>query len=195
MIDFLSGEYWNNRYRDASTGWDLGEVSPPLKAYIDHLTNKNLKILIPGGGNSYEADYLVQKGFTDITVIDIAETPVEKLKLQFGGNHSIRILQDDFFTHTDTYDLILEQTFFCALDPSLRDQYATHMHELLNKDGILAGVLFKTVFDNPGPPFGGTPEEYRGLFEKYFDLKIFADCYNSVAPRLGNEIFITLIRK
>jgi methyl halide transferase len=50
--------YWTNRYETASTGWDLGEPSMPLKTYIDQLENTAIKILIPGAGNAYEAEYL-----------------------------------------------------------------------------------------------------------------------------------------
>ena len=75
----LGETYWNNQYEADATGWDLGTVSPPLKEYIDQLTNKDLRILIPGCGNTYEADYLLQKGFTNITVIDIAPALVAKL--------------------------------------------------------------------------------------------------------------------
>ena len=59
----LSEEFWENKYKTNKIGWDLGEVSPPLKTYFDQLENKGLKILIPGGGNSYEAAYLFKKGF------------------------------------------------------------------------------------------------------------------------------------
>ena len=51
----LGETFWNNQYNANTTNWDLGEVSPPLKEYIDQLTNKNLRILIPGCGNTYEA--------------------------------------------------------------------------------------------------------------------------------------------
>ena len=40
----LSEEFWDTRYINKDTAWDLGEISPPLKAYFDQLTNKNLKI-------------------------------------------------------------------------------------------------------------------------------------------------------
>ncbi len=62
------------------TGWDLKEVSPPLKAYIDQLTDKNLKILIPGGGYSYEAQYLWEQGFYNVYVIDLSELALTNLK-------------------------------------------------------------------------------------------------------------------
>ena len=54
----LSGSVWDKRYQVDDIGWDLGDVSPPLKAYFDQLENKNLRILIPGGGNSYQGEVL-----------------------------------------------------------------------------------------------------------------------------------------
>ena len=49
--------YWEERYQKGETGWDAGKITTPIKEYIDQLTNKNLKILIPGAGNGYEFDY------------------------------------------------------------------------------------------------------------------------------------------
>ena len=51
----LSEEFWDQKYQNNKIGWDLGEVSPPLRAYFDQLENKGQTILIPGGGHSYEA--------------------------------------------------------------------------------------------------------------------------------------------
>ena len=70
----FSEEFWNNKYKKNKTGWDLGEISSPLKAYFDQLTDKSALILIPGGGNSYEAEYLHEKGFTNVFVVDIKPT-------------------------------------------------------------------------------------------------------------------------
>src|SRR4249920_959124 len=116
----LDGNYWNNRYDSGTAVWDLGEVSPPLKDYIDQLTDKNTRILIPGCGNTHEADHLLKLGFTNITVIDIAPALVANLKEKYIDNPNIKIILGDFFEHQGTYDLVLEQTFFCAIDPSLR---------------------------------------------------------------------------
>lgn len=191
----LNKEYWNNRYLQQQTGWDLQEVSPPLKAYIDQLTNKQLRILIPGCGNAYEALYLAQQGFTDITLLDIAPAVVEQLKLGLQQYPQVKVTEGDFFKHNGSYDLVLEQTFFCALHPSLRQQYAENMHRLLARDGKLTGVLFNTVFDTEGPPFGGSAEEYKPLFEPFFSVVTFAPCYNSFCKREGTEIFIILEKK
>lgn len=186
----LDDEYWSERYKEKKTGWDMGTPSTPLKEYIDKLKDTSLKILIPGCGNAYEAEYLVQKGFTDLTLIDISELLVNKLRSKFSDK-TIRIIHEDFFLHNDKYDLILEQTFFCALHPSQRIDYARKMHDLLLPKGKMAGVLFNTEFEG-GPPFGGNKEEYIKLFSPYFSSVKINVCYNSIEPRKGTEVFIIL---
>lgn len=191
----LDGNFWNSQYLNEKTGWDLGEVSPPIKNYIDQLIDKNISILIPGCGNTYEAAYLLQQGFTNVTVIDIAPALIEKLQQKFSGNPHIKIILGDFFQHEGQYDLILEQTFFCALNPSLRKNYVAKMETLLKPGGKLTGVLFNKEFDFEGPPFGGTAAEYNTLFGNHFHFKTFENCINSVKPRMGNELFICLVKQ
>ena len=191
----LGETYWNNQYEANATGWDLGKVSPPIAAYIDKLTNKELRILIPGCGNTYEADYLLQKGFTNITVIDIAPVLVTKLKEKYAGNPHINIILGDFFTHEGAYDLVLEQTFFCAINPPLRKDYVAKMQELLVPGGKLAGVLFDREFEQQGPPFGGCKCQYEPMFKKGFSVKTFEHCYNSFEKRKDTELFINLVKK
>jgi SAM-dependent methyltransferase len=191
----LGQNFWNNQYIAQSTGWDLGQVSPPLKAYIDQITDKNLKILIPGCGNSYEAEYLLEQGFNNVNLIDIAPELVDRLKTKFKSKPQINIILGDFFEHEGEYDLILEQTFFCALDPILRKNYVQKMADLLKNGGKIAGLLFSRIFEIAGPPFGGTIEEYQELFKEKFDFKVFDSCYNSFDKRSGNELFVVLVKK
>ena len=94
MNDFMNTfnkNYWDKKYKEHKTGWDIGDISSPLKSYIDQLTNKNLRILIPGAGNGYEVEYLFRLGFTNIFVVDIALQPLEniqKLHIQRLSNRS-----------------------------------------------------------------------------------------------------------
>jgi SAM-dependent methyltransferase len=191
----LDGAYWDNRYISDLSAWDLGEVSPPIKAYIDQVTNKDQRILIPGCGNTYEAEYLLQNGFTNITVIDIAPALVEKLKMKFAVYPQINIVLGDFFNHQGQYDLILEQTFFCALNPLLRKDYVAKMKELLVAGGKLVGVLFNYEFELQGPPFGGLKDEYEPMFANEFAFEKFEPCYNSFVKRAGTELFVNLVKK
>lgn len=76
----LDDNYWSSRYSNNTAAWDMGKISTPLKEYIDQLTNKEISILIPGCGNSYEAAYLLQNGFLNITLIDISSLLCKQLE-------------------------------------------------------------------------------------------------------------------
>ena len=127
----LNKEYWENRYLNQETGWDIGSISTPLQVYVDQLTTKNLKILIPGAGFGHEARYLVETGFKNITVIDLSRSALNRVKTSLPQNSTCQIIEGDFFDLYGKYDLILEQTFFCALLPEQRVDYAKKCAELL----------------------------------------------------------------
>lgn len=185
----LNADYWSNRYQKNDTGWDIGYGSTPLVEYLQTITDKQLAVLIPGCGNAYEAEWLLQNAFTNVTVLDISPVLTAALKERFK-NQPINIITGNFFEHKGQYDLILEQTFFCAIDPALRSSYVTKMHELLKHDGKLVGVLFNRSFEG-GPPFGGSKEEYELLFSKHLHIKKMELCYNSIPPRQGAELFFS----
>lgn len=183
--------YWTQRYKQNETGWDLGMVSPPIKAYIDQLNHTSYKILIPGAGNSYEAEYLYQQGFTDTYVCDISSIPLTNLSKRCPSIPKDHLLHEDFFSLGGHYDLIIEQTFFCAIDPSQRENYIQQMASLLRPSGKLVGLLFDRPFAT-NPPFGGSKQEYIDAFTPYFEDVSIQPCYNSVAPRSGSEVFILI---
>lgn len=183
----LDDQYWDAQWKSNTTGWDLGEPAPPLVTLIDRLENKNASILIPGCGSAYEAQYLIERGFTDITLIDISQTACDKLDDKFSENAQVKILCKDFFSHNERYDVIIEQTFFCALPPTLRQRYVWKMHQLLNENGVLAGLLFNRTFE-ASPPFGGSREEYEKLFQASFDIQKMETAPNSVTPRANTEL-------
>lgn len=187
----LDQAYWDAQYRAKATGWDLGTVSPPIQELIDTIEDKNSAILIPGGGNSYEAEYLLQQGFTNITVIDISPTLIEVLQQKFVNQPHVKIILGDFFEHQGQYDWIIEQTFFCALPPTMRPKYVWKMHQLLAPKGKIAGLLFNREFEE-GPPFGGNKLEYMNLFSGAFTILKMDVCTNSVRPRANSELFIEL---
>lgn len=191
----LNKKFWEERFINNDTPWDIGSPSTPIAEYLDQIQNKEIKILIPGAGNAYEAEYAFKTGFKNVYVLDITESAINNFKTRFPEFPAENCILQDFFEHDEKYDLIIEQTFFCALDPVLRNKYVVKMHQLLNKDGHLAGVLFNGNLNNDRPPFGGSTKEYKELFEKLFDLKIMKECYNSIKPRNGRELFINFLPK
>jgi SAM-dependent methyltransferase len=184
----LDQNYWDSKYKANATGWDLGIISPAIKTYIDTLQDKDIAILIPGCGNTYEATYLLEQGFTNVTVIDIAPTLIKIIEPKFKSTPYVRVVLGDFFEHTGEYDLIIEQTFFCALPPRMRQKYVSKMHQLLAKNGTLFGLLFNKIFET-NPPFGGSQKEYELLFKNAFDFIKLKKSTDSIAPRSNSELF------
>ena len=191
----LNSAYWQNRYQNNDTAWDVGTITTPLKTYIDQLTDTSIRILLPGAGNGYEFEYLIQHGFKNTFVLDYAMQPLENIKLRLPSIPSKHLIHSDFFDHSDTYDLIIEQTFFCALAPNLRDQYVSKMYDLLYPKGKLVGLFFQFPLTPSGPPFGGSASEYCSRFATAFDIKTLKTAYNSIEPRKGNELFFIFIKK
>jgi len=191
----LNKDYWENRYQEQEIGWDVGFISTPLKEYIDQLKDNSLKILIPGAGNGYEFDYLYEKGFTNVFVIDIAPTPLQNMQQRLPHLDAKHFINQDFFSSEDQFDLIIEQTFFCALLPTLRKAYVEKMFSLLRPKGKIVGLLFDFPLTAEGPPFGGSRSEYQTLFEDYFEIKVLETANNSIKPRAGKELFVQFVKK
>lgn len=190
----LGKEFWDNHYKINNLGWDISYPSPPLTDYINQLDNKNIKILIPGCGNAYEGAYLMEQGFQNTYLLDYSPTALNNFKKLAPNFPEKQIICGDFFNHQSQYNLIFEQTFFCSLDPKIRDKYALHMSSLLKPRGKLVGVLFNTPLNTENPPFGGSAEEYANYFRPYFSDVSIEPCHNSIKPRLGNEVFIILTK-
>lgn len=186
--------YWNSRWEKAQTGWDIGASSTAISEYFLQKPNKEIKILIPGCGNAHEADLLLEEGFKNITLLDIAPKACELISKRFP-HQEVNVICEDFFNHNGKYDVIVEQTFFCALSPDLRPKYVEKMFNLLNENGKIIGVLFNKDFESHNPPFGGSIEEYRKLFESKFKIYTLENCYNSIEPRKNTEVFINLVKK
>jgi len=191
----LDENFWDNRYKTNNTGWDIGKISTPLKKYFEQLTNKDLKILIPGGGNSYEAEYLHKNGFTNVYVADLSKTALTNLQKRIPSFPEHHLLHTNFFNLQNTFDLIIEQTFFCAINPDLRLQYAIKMNELLLPNGKLVGLLFAIPLTQNHPPFGGNKKEYFSIFNPCFNMEIMEPSYNSVEERNNKELFIKFLKK
>lgn len=194
----LDTAYWQQRYEAGQTGWDTGRITPPLRNYFNRIGKSDgRRILIPGAGRGYEAEFLHRAGWPQVLVADLAPAALQALQARVPDFPAAHLLLTDFFAlePSPPFDLIVEQTFFCALDPVLRPAYARQCARLLRPGGTLTGLLFDTEFSQPGPPFGGSREEYRAYFEPYFNFVQFDTAPDSLPPRQGRELFICLERK
>lgn len=185
--------YWDQAWKDGKTPWDLSSYSPAFRYLFSEIEEKDLRILIPGCGNAYEVDYLLEAGFVDITLIDIS--PIVCTELDKNYKHTaVKVLCGDFFELTGKYDIIFEQTFFCAFHPTERASLLEKVRDLLAVNGKYMGLLFDRQFEKAGPPFGGSKSDYEVLFSKYFSQVTMEKTTLSIKPRLGSELlFVALV--
>ena len=195
IIMELTKEYWNNRYKKLETGWDVGGITQPLKKYFDQVSNKKIKILIPGSGNCHEAEYLFNNNFCNTYILDYSQKAISNFIQRVPVFPKDQIVNMNFFDFNGKFDIVVEQTFFCAIDIKKRSEYVSKVSDLLKQGGKLVGLFFEDQFNNDHPPFGGTKDEYIELFRAYFDIKTIEICYNSEDARMGRELFFILIKK
>ena len=191
--------FWNGRYLDKNTGWDLGQVSPP----VVHLVESGSlvpysSILIPGAGRGWEALYFARLGF-DVTCVDFAPEAVAEGRT-LAKEHGVRVtyVEEDLFRLSPEihgrFDYLFEQTCFCAIDPDRRKDYVKMAARMVRPGGELVG-LFYVHGREGGPPWTTTSEEVRALFRAHFDFIEFAITPHSVESRKGEEILARLRRR
>jgi thiopurine S-methyltransferase len=190
----LSANYWDKRYLEEKTGWDIGYAnSIHVKYVVDNYPN-DARILIPGAGSAYEAEHLWKKGFTNVYPCDFAPEVKQRFLKRVKGFPEDNYITGDFFELEEKFDVVLEQTFFCAIDTTLRTKYVKHMKSILNEGGKIFGVLFN-MDKLDGPPFGGRPIEYKALFKDSFDILRMEESKESIPERMGNELIIEFLKK
>jgi len=190
-----NSEFWENKYIKNQIGWDIGYIATPIKEYFSQFKDKTVKILVPGAGNAYEVEYLYNAGFKNIFLLDFAEFAINNFKNRIKYFPENQIIKEDFFLHTEQYDIIIELAFFSSIKKEIRPNYASKIYDLLLPKGKFIGLLFNHEFEKNYPPFGGTKEEYLNLFKPYFNIKTMEVAYNSIKPRANRELFLHLIKK
>ncbi len=188
----LDDQYWNEKYDTLETGWDIGYPSPAFISYFEKIEDRNVAILIPGCGNSYEGEALFKMGFSNITLLDFATISKENFLKRVPEFPAEKFIVGDFFQLENQYDFILEQTFFCAINPSWRKKYVEKMKTLLKPNGKLVGILFDAPLNTEHPPFGGCKEDYIELFSQVFDSVKMMPNELSIPPRAGKEVWIEI---
>lgn len=195
----LSAASWNEHYLNQNTPWDLGSATPEfLRLVKEGRFPAKGAALVPGAGRGHDAILLAKNGL-ETSVVDISAKAIEFL-LEESSREKLNIFayKMNFFDlpkngfHQNRYDLILEYTFFCAIDPSMRKEYGKAMSKLLKPGGLLVGLFFPLTHEGDNPPFVVTKEEVRSALEG-FDI-IEENPKESVKPRAGRE-FLVFARK
>lgn len=194
----VDAAFWNELYRIGDTGWDQGDASPGLVDFLREHKPKPGRVLVPGCGQGHDARALAKGGFEviGVDIVDAAVREASRMAISEGLT-DIRFELADFFSLPDNlrgpYDVIFEHTFFCAIDPAMRNLYVETASGLLNTGGSLLGVFYN-IQPESGPPFGTTREELIERFSPRFTLAL-EYVPRSLPDRKGKELLILWKRK
>ncbi|HIJ51019.1 MAG TPA: methyltransferase domain-containing protein [Nitrospinae bacterium] len=192
-------EDWQRHYDEGDLGWDLGQVAPPFIKLFESKIILPGKTLIPGCGRGHEVIYLAENGF-EVTAVDYSPGAVNHLKSTVQErNLKCEVLNMDFFgidsAHNGVYDLLIEQTFFCAISPEQRSSYVSTVARALKKGGMLAGLFYHTGEEEGGPPFNTTREDIKKYFSDSFEIRQLSKAEDSAEQRKNKEWLAILIKK
>lgn len=127
-----------------------------------------MRVLVPGCGSGYEVKLFAERGH-DALGIDFSDSALEAARRVLGKLAS-RVRKADFFAlEEESFDLVYERTFMCALPRGLRALWASRVAALVRPGGKLAGFFF---FDDNerGPPFGISMRQLHELLDGAFAL-------------------------
>jgi SAM-dependent methyltransferase len=184
-------EFWEQRYAGGDDRWELGRAAPPLARWLaDHPPRAGARALVVGCGRGHEARLLARAG-ARVTAIDFAAAAIADARAvepQLAIDYRV---QDLFTLEGERFELVVEHTCFCAIDPARRAEYARVIRSVLDDDGALVALFF-THRRPGGPPFGVSRDELHAIFSDRFAFAHEETPRDSVAARAGEELLARL---
>ena len=182
--DWQKADFWDTRFREGTPRWDIGMPSPTL-VELERTAEllPGSAVLVPGCGHGHDAIHFAKLGY-EVSAVDWSNTAVDDLRVRARrADVPMELLRSDFFeipaAWHETFDVWVEHTFFCAIDPSQREAYVEQVLNLLKPRGRFLGALFLTEEEVPslsinhpeeGQPFWSTPAEIERLFSPHFEI-------------------------
>lgn len=192
----LDAAFWSDKYRTGHDRWELGRAAPPLSRWLAEHPVSGRRVLVPGCGRGNEARLFAKAG-NRVVGVDLAPEAIaaaRKLAVRDGVEVDFRV-GDVCALGADPlrYDLVVEHTCLCALDPRRRVEYATAMTDVLVRGGELWGLFY--AHGRPGgPPFAIDRDGLLALFSPRLELAHEETPRDSIATRMGEEI-LAVFRK
>ena len=197
--NLFNANFWNQKYINNDIGWDINSPTPIFVDWSKNLKEKK-KILIPGSGRGHDALFLSKQNH-DVYANDFSKEAIKYLNIKAKKlKLPIKTICRNFFSLSSYYgkmDIVLEYTFFCAINPKLRLKYIEEVSNLLKRNGLFVGILLPINKDikEGGPPYAVNYKRTLKDFNKYFELLECKKSELSIKPRKNNEIFVIMKKK
>ena len=200
----MNQSFWDKVYSEKSEKEVSWFQEHPTKSLglIDELNlSKEAAIIDIGGRDSRLVDHLLSKGFLDITVLDISDVSLQKLKIRLGDTgNKVKFITSDVtkFQPATQFDLWHDRAAFHFLTtPEQVHEYL----EIVKRAIPSGGHLIISTFSKEGPlKCSGLPihqysqDDLKSLFVKDFNnTKCFEDTH--VTPWESEQKFVYCVFK
>ncbi len=197
--------HWENIYQTKDlkdVSWYQPTPTTSLEFLIQFNVSKTAKIIDIGGGDSFLVDYLLALGYQDITVLDISEAAIEKVKKRLGDkaiNVKWIVADAATFRPTEKYDFWHDRAAFHFLT---EEQEIKNYIDVIQQNIQPTGVLVIGTFSEQGPStcsgieikqYSETSmtERLKQFFEK---VKCITVDHKTPFETIQNFIFCSFIR-
>lgn len=196
--------HWENVYETKTpeeVSWTQKKPQTSLELIRSLGSDKSVKIIDIGGGDSNLADFLLEEGYENITVLDISEKALERAKRRLGKDaEKIQWIVADItvFTPEETYDIWHDRAAF---------HFLTHSEDIskyvrIAEKAVMKNLIVGTFSKNGPKKCSGLEisqydeESMNSIFENSFEK---TDCITEdhITPfsTTQNFIFCTFKKK
>lgn len=163
---------------------------------------KTARIIEVGSGDSYLGDFLLEKGYSEITLLDISEKALDTIQKRLSAKaEKITFIVADVtgFSSSKTYDLWHDRAVFHFLaEISDIQKYVKNVSEKL----VPGGYLILGVFSTNGPDMCSglqvqkySEAELTALFERNFKkIECFSEEHQTPSGTQQNFLFCVFQR-
>ncbi|MDZ7897455.1 MAG: class I SAM-dependent methyltransferase [Arcicella sp.] len=154
MENFNRQSHWENIYQTKNltdVSWYQPKPTTSLSFFSGFKVPKNAKIIDVGGGDSLLVDFLLDEGYTDLTVLDISESSLKKAQNRLGIQAKlVKWIVSDIteFVPTERYDFWHDRAAFHF---STNDSEVKNYLKNINENVVNDGILVLGTFSEKGP--------------------------------------------
>lgn len=165
--------------QETEVSWYQPKPETSIDFFIKNDIPKAAKIIDVGGGDSYLIDYLLEMGYTNLTLLDISENAILRIQKRLGAKaEQVNFIVSDVlnFESQNNFDVWHDRASFHFLTSK---QDVSDYKNIVSHSMMEDGYLFLGTFSEQGP-LKCSGLEITQYSEAKFDA-VFGDDFKKIA--------------